>query len=916
MDEVPHELGDGREDEYYEDDDGHIVEEDEEQPASGAFATPEEAEEAIKNIGQTPMLDSVQEMLRKQQLKERTEKELALKEVNEDFKRAQKAREDLGVRLYGLQQQLANSQIILEETHNDFVQTTQIRFEAESAAKEHTSTLQDIQVEAKTVEDKLTDAKREENAVKAAVKQVEAFLEETRGEIAVVRRATHKTEESVSVLEKKKQEQDLYIDERIERIAQLQEELSLVEAQRESQRLETKAAEDTLQEASKEMQTTLFEKKQVVQQWNSTLIALQRRDEAYQAVSNTIQSKQEELQALRAEIEGYKVGAGKVQFESEKLVERKVRQEHSLRQVEEQLVNLDKAHNKLSERYSMMKKSLDQQDGECRKLKGTLASWTHQLKSLQTQIQLVNRERFTIEEKINQIQGEKTTMSKAAKNLSRESGKVFKVIHGKEMEIALLENEMSRVKIDKLNTQSHTEQLDQELNNQLAELKEKDKMIEKYKMEIRQRHDEIEKKMYVVDRLNRKFENMCTNADEPENLGPLEATIKNLTKETTAITTQSRELERTWLKLQTEYVQVVNEMEQENTTVHELTSSETILEQKKKRLGSRIRSQTAELKDLDTRVRRMHNDMHKLNEAISEHKGKHDALANSNEILQTEFINELKELEQQSVQAESKIESCKLEKQSLLDQIMESERQIKLWEKKIQLEKETQQALDPTVGQSEVKSMEREIHRMKIRYDNLTREQEKMIKEMEVAILKRETIATRKKGATNKASPMILKKKRGSDEAIAQMTQAELVRKLKQEKKEAKRFAKECLAYEGKISAKLQESENISMELEKASSMFASLEDAISDQKKNINEANFQKQRNIEHLSRLQSMQECYIEFTRNPAESAPVSQEEADIMLDESQDQLRTIVQTLKKIEEDHPHLQEVLERVAKLVD
>lgn len=34
---------------------------------------------------------------------------------------------------------------------------------------------------------------------------------------------------------------------------------------------------------------------------------------------------------------------------------------------------------------------------------------------------------------------------------------------------------------------------------------------------------------------------------------------------------------------------------------------------------------------------------------------------------------------------------------------MEAEKQILLWERKIQLEKEMQEALDPNVGQSELK---------------------------------------------------------------------------------------------------------------------------------------------------------------------------------------------------------------------
>jgi len=43
---------------------------------------------------------------------------------------------------------------------------------------------------------------------------------------------------------------------------------------------------------------------------------------------------------------------------------------------------------------------------------------------------------------------------------------------------------------------------------------------------------------------------------------------------------------------------------------------------------------------------------------------------------------------------------------------VQAERQILLWERKITLEKEMQDALDPTIGQTEIVLMRKEIHRM------------------------------------------------------------------------------------------------------------------------------------------------------------------------------------------------------------
>ena len=55
-----------------------------------------------------------------------------------------------------------------------------------------------------------------------------------------------------------------------------------------------------------------------------------------------------------------------------------------------------------------------------------------------------------------------------------------------------------------------------------------------------------------------------------------------------------------------------------------------------------------------------------------------------------EFIQELKELEKEAVGMESRISEVKANKNQILDEIVEAERQVLLWEKKIQLSKETQ----------------------------------------------------------------------------------------------------------------------------------------------------------------------------------------------------------------------------------
>ena len=150
--------------------------------------------------------------------------------------------------------------------------------------------------------------------------------------------------------------------------------------------------------------------------------------------------------------------------------------------------------------------------------------------------------------------------------------------------------------------------------------------------------------------------------------------------------------------------------------------------------------------------------MNKLNDLFYKNTDLQEKLKNDNFNIENEFKQKLKELENQSIRLENNIASLKESKADILAEIVEAERQILLWERKIQLEKEMQDALDPTIGQTEIVAMRKEIHRMNLRYEQLKKKQEEMIKDMERSVFKRETIQLKylpkveKKNAQDKSS--------------------------------------------------------------------------------------------------------------------------------------------------------------------
>ena len=172
----------------------------------------------------------------------------------------------------------------------------------------------------------------------------------------------------------------------------------------------------------------------------------------------------------------------------------------------------------------------------------------------------------------------------------------------------------------------------------------------------------------------------------------------------------------------------------------ERRTQKSILEQKKMRLDNQVQSHEKEIRQLEVAKKNLDFEMNKLNDLFYKNTDLQEKLKNDNFNIENEFKQKLKELENESIRLENNISNLKEQKADVLAEIVEAERQILLWERKIQLEKEMQDHLDPSIGQTEIVAMKKEIHRMELRYEQLRKKQEEMIKDMERSMFKRETI--------------------------------------------------------------------------------------------------------------------------------------------------------------------------------
>ena len=207
--------------------------------------------------------------------------------------------------------------------------------------------------------------------------------------------------------------------------------------------------------------------------------------------------------------------------------------------------------------------------------------------------------------------------------------------------------------------------------------------------------------------------------------------------------------------------------------------------------------------------------------------------------------------------------------------------------------------------------MEREIHRMELRYNALVNEQTYLAAEMERAIIKRTAISTRY------AQPPGSKKveKKGSKaNATAELTQASAKKRIGLLKKEARLLAEESSNYNSAIEQGKAELHEMTSDLERVTAQYGQKEEMSHQLQGDINDLLYKKQLNQERISYRQKFSKRLRDLSQSGVEQTQSLQVERKLLsASQALENVKAIVSDLQVM---HPHLTEVLTRVAAMAD
>ncbi|RTG86726.1 uncharacterized protein DC041_0013022 [Schistosoma bovis] len=640
--------------------------------------------------------------------------------------------------------------------------------------------------------------------------------EDVGGDLLVLQRAVEKVHTDLSKFEDEKLRQDLSVDRMQTKVDQLKDDINLYEAQIVAQEIEMNTSQNLLYEAEAQIVAINVDKAHLLTQWKTSLLGLQRRNEAYADLLAAYNKLKEELLVLENEQNAYKLSINKEQETHERLTGLQNKNESDLNTLRKQLLHSETKLEADKQAYTTYSRILLETERNLFNAKTENNTAQANVNNIRKQLEKKVLEKQDLEKKISEELRDRLTAQKAAnyankininvQDQSRElltqaSDFLFPKNHkisffltcicGDE-KIVQMENQIAKDELGVAHKKARNKQQQEKVSELEREIDNTNLLITKLEGEIHHANISVERKQGNIDILNKKLERLIRDCGGQE-IGPLDAQVNNLNKAIGLKQDEIGELEQQWLREQNELVVNINERDKLAESVTRINKQLSILTQKKLRIDNEIAIQGREKNDLKKELKHLQNDITRINTMIAKEKTTEECLDNENKLTEIDFIRSLKEKETEAANLQEKVDKALKDKEDLLSELVEVERTIMLWEKKIQLCEETKKSVDCDIGQGEMNVMRHEIHRMEIRKSSLLQQQERLIQALERSVSKRDTIV-------NQSDVLQSRKDKSQIRITAQRHIDELKRKLKAIKQNSASCIEELEEFEEKTN--------------------------------------------------------------------------------------------------------------------
>ncbi|KAF4080287.1 hypothetical protein AMELA_G00168700 [Ameiurus melas] len=806
-------------------------------------------------------------------------------------------RQDLAIRLYNSQQELAREQAILEARHESCTKAISERRQAEEQLEKIRNQYSSMREQASKQRAQVSELQSEADVLARRLRYMQDVTSDLRSDVSAMKNAKNKAQAEKRQAEQQKYQQDLYVEHLTKQVEKLRDQIALFQMQTLAQTNDKQAARDALSEAQLELDSMIVEKKQLLQQWNSSLMGMKKRDEAYTVLQEALWSAKHEVRALDMEAEGYRRSITLEQEQNEALTVLLNRAELKIATYKKLLTQTHTQQEALQNLYTTHTRMLQETERSLSRVDMECSAHQSELTVLKKQIEKEAFVRMELEEKIMRKMQEQLTHNSAAKHTRNLSTKTMAQLREKEAQLSKVECEVAAVELEVSDLALHVEALSRLQLELEQEVMKRNQLLLTKEAAVAKLILTVERKQATINLFNKKIEQIRASTGH-DDLGPLEIEVRALNKQLEELGAKMKEQHQLWLWQQGELVRLTQEKQAQSNATLTLNTQLTILQQRTLQTKSQIEQEERGLVEIERHSKVLKLDMQKLHSLLNQNTQLRQELEQSNILMENSFIHRLKDAERESVEMQLRLEKLQEEKEGLLNSLAEAERHIMLWERKTQLARETRSTVDSEVGKEDMHTMKAEIHRMERHYSQLLKQRERMLREMEAAVARRENIVTRSEAQTRKDN-------KHTTRTYLQNTLQNLHRNILQTHKQAE----EC---DGMITQRQQEQSSLSARLREKQMQITDGNNVSSAHIDELNNMQETRERNLTQLLALQS-QVKQLQAVKEGRYSAAAKGEDAlQLATCTLQEQLRLIKDVLQQVIQDFPQHKNQLNRIS----
>ena len=225
-----------------------------------------------------PKLEAFQLAVKTLLLKRIREADEEIARLNKEASDKAKAREEQTQKLHESQRELKQEQQKLAETERELFDIRESRIALETENKIQETRIEDLRGRFLRAKAKNEQLKEVQNRVLAQQICLTARRVKTAGDVNAEHEASIKIEEDFTRMQEEKKAQDMYVDKITRDMEDIEQQIVEYEEQGNAMKQQTEETKDMVRQSEAEIETVRQEKRNIMQNWTSTVINIARRN--------------------------------------------------------------------------------------------------------------------------------------------------------------------------------------------------------------------------------------------------------------------------------------------------------------------------------------------------------------------------------------------------------------------------------------------------------------------------------------------------------------------------------------------------------------------------------------------------------------------------------------------------------------